>query len=239
MEKKNNILKVESLSVSYGPIKAVKEANLDISEGEFVSLIGANGAGKTSLLKAIIGINRPEKGSILFYEQDITGKPTDAIVSSGLSLIPEGHVIFTSMSVLENLQLGAYQNMNDFEDNLKKIYDYFPILQKRSSQIAGTLSGGEQQMLSMGRALMSKPKLLLIDEPSLGLAPKIVTDIFNIIVELNKEGYSILLSEQNAKKALECSHRCYVMKTGEISMHGYSKDLMNDPKIRQAYLGGV
>jgi branched-chain amino acid transport system ATP-binding protein len=238
LEKKNNILEINNLSVSYGPIKAVKKVSLEINQGEFVALIGANGAGKSSLLKAILGINKVENGNVAFLQQDITGKPTDKIVSSGLSLIPEGHVIFTSMSVLENLQLGAYQNLAEFEDNLNRIFGYFPVLKVRSSQIAGTLSGGEQQMLSMGRALMSKPKLILVDEPSLGLAPKIVTDIFNILSELNKEGYSILLAEQNAKKALECSHRCYVMKTGEIAMSGFSTSLMDDPKIRQAYLGG-
>ena len=238
MEKKNNILEINNLSVSYGPIKAVKKVSLEINQGEFVALIGANGAGKSSLLKAILGINKVENGNVAFLQQDITGKPTDKIVSSGLSLIPEGHVIFTSMSVLENLQLGAYQNLAEFEDNLNRIFGYFPVLKVRSSQIAGTLSGGEQQMLSMGRALMSKPKLILVDEPSLGLDPKIVTDIFNILSELNKEGYSILLAEQNAKKALECSHRCYVMKTGEIAMSGFSTSLMDDPKIRQAYLGG-
>ena len=238
MEKKNNILEINNLSVSYGPIKAVKKVSLEINQGEFVALIGANGAGKSSLLKAILGINKVENGNVAFLQQDITGKPTDKIVSSGLSLIPEGHVIFTSMSVLENLKLGAYQNLAEFENNLNRIFGYFPVLKVRSSQIAGTLSGGEQQMLSMGRALMSKPKLILVDEPSLGLAPKIVTDIFNILSELNKEGYSILLAEQNAKKALECSHRCYVMKTGEIAMSGFSTSLMDDPKIRQAYLGG-
>jgi len=238
LEKKNNILEINNLSVSYGPIKAVKKVSLEINQGEFVALIGANGAGKSSLLKAILGINKVEEGSVIFLQQDITEKPTDRIVSSGLSLIPEGHVIFSSMSVLENLQLGAYQNLAEFENNLNRIFGYFPVLKDRSSQIAGTLSGGEQQMLSMGRALMSKPKLILVDEPSLGLAPKIVTGIFNILLELNKEGYSILLAEQNAKKALECSNRCYVMKTGEIAMSGFSTHLMDDPKIRQAYLGG-
>ncbi len=238
MEKKNNILEIESLSVTYGPIKAVKTVNLEINQGEFVALIGANGAGKTSLLKAILGIQKSDTGSVNFMGKDITREATDKIVSSGLCLIPEGHVIFSSMTVLENLQLGAYHHLGDFDKNLKRVYDYFPILQERSKQIAGTLSGGEQQMLSMGRALMSKPKLILVDEPSLGLAPKIVTDIFDIILELNKEGYSILLAEQNAKKALECSNRCYVMKTGEIAMSGFSCDIMDDPKIRQAYLGG-
>jgi branched-chain amino acid transport system ATP-binding protein len=238
LERKNNILEIENLSVSYGPIKAVRKVNLAINEGECVAIIGANGAGKTSLLKAILGINRSDEGIIYFLGKDITRKATDKIVSSGLCLIPEGHVIFSSMTVLENLQLGAYHNLEEFNENLEKVYNYFPILRDRSDQIAGTLSGGEQQMLSMGRALMSKPRLILVDEPSLGLAPKIVTDIFNIILELNREGYSILLAEQNAKKALECSNRCYVMKTGEIAMSGISVEIMNNPKIRQAYLGG-
>ncbi len=237
MEKKSNILKTEGLSITYGPIKAVKKVNIEIKQGEFVALIGANGAGKTSLLKAILGIQRPDKGRVQFLGIDITRQSTDKIVSLGLCLIPEGHVIFTSMTVLENLQLGAYHDYDNFEKNLERVFTYFPILQERSSQIAGTLSGGEQQMLSMGRALMSKPKLILIDEPSLGLAPKIVTEIFNILLELNKEGYSILLAEQNAKKALECSHRCYVMQTGEIAMTGFSGDIIDNPKIRQAYLG--
>lgn len=238
MKKKNNILKIEHLSVAYGPIKAVKKVNLEVNQGECVALIGANGAGKTSLLKSILGIQKAEKGNIFFLGNDIGRKATDKIVSLGLCLIPEGHIIFSSMTVLENLQLGAYHNPSDFDENIKRVFNYFPILQERSGQIAGTLSGGEQQMLSMGRALMSKPKLILVDEPSLGLAPKIVTDIFDIILELNREGYSILLAEQNAKKALECSHRCYVMKTGEIAVAGFSRELMDDPKIRQAYLGG-
>jgi len=238
LERKNNILEIENLSVSYGPIMAVRKVHLAINEGECVAIIGANGAGKTSLLKAILGINRSDEGIIYFFGKDITRKATDKIVSSGLCLIPEGHVIFSSMTVLENLQLGAYHNLEEFNENLEKVYNYFPILRDRSDQIAGTLSGGEQQMLSMGRALMSKPRLILVDEPSLGLAPKIVTDIFNIILELNREGYSILLAEQNAKKALECSNRCYVMKTGEIAISGISVEIMNNPKIRQAYLGG-
>ena len=237
MENRNKILKVESLAVSYGPINAVNSLNLEISQGELVALIGSNGAGKTSLLKAIIGIHRAQKGQIWFLGKDITRQPTDRIVSSGLCLIPEGHVIFSSMTVLENLQLGAYHSFSDFDQNLDRVFTYFPVLKGRLKQTAGTLSGGEQQMLAIGRALMYKPKLILLDEPSLGLAPKIVADIFDIIEELNKEGYSILLAEQNAKKALECSSRCYVMRTGEIVLTGFSGDIMNNPKIRQAYLG--
>lgn len=238
MERNNSILKVENISVAYGPIKAVKTVNLTINQGELVALIGSNGAGKTSLLKGVLGVQRVKEGRIYFSGKDITNLATDKIVGGGLCLIPEGHVIFSSMTVLENLQLGTYHLPHDYHKSLKKVLTYFPILQERRHQIAGTLSGGEQQMLSMGRALMSKPKLILIDEPSLGLAPKIVTDIYDIILELNQEGHSVLLVEQNAKKALTSSNRCYVMKTGEIIMSGYSGDLMENPKIKQAYLGG-
>jgi len=237
LENRNKILKVENLAVSYGPINAINSLNLEINQGELVALIGSNGAGKTSLLKAIIGIHRAQKGQIWFLGKDITRQPTDRIVNSGLCLIPEGHIIFSSMTVLENLQLGAYHSFGDFDQNLDRVFTYFPVLKGRLKQTAGTLSGGEQQMLAIGRALMYKPKLILLDEPSLGLAPKIVADIFDIIVELNKEGYSILVAEQNAKKALECSSRCYVMRTGEIVLTGFSRDIMNNPKIRQAYLG--
>ena len=237
MEQKNNILEVENLSIEYGSIKAVKAVNLTIRQGEFIALIGPNGAGKTSLLKGILGVQRVREGHIYFSGKDITNLATDKIVGAGLCLIPEGHVIFSSMTVLENLQLGAYHLDRDYNKSLKRVLDYFPILQERRHQVAETLSGGERQILSMGRALMSNPKLILIDEPSLGLAPKMVADIYNIISELHQEGYSILLAEQNAKKALTSSNRCYVMKTGEIIMSGYSGDLMQEPKIRQAYFG--
>jgi len=237
VKKKNNILKIENLSVTYGPIKALRKANLEVNEGEVVALIGANGAGKTSLLKAILNIEKPN-GKILFLGKDIISKSTDNIVASGICLIPEGHVIFSSMTVFENLQLGAYHNSYDFDKNLEKVFAYFPILQERSSQIAGTLSGGEQQMLSIGRGLMSNPKLIMIDEPSLGLAPKIVADIFEILSELNEEGYTILLAEQNAKKALECAHRGYVLETGRFILQGTSRELMNNQKARRVYLGG-
>lgn len=238
MEKNNTILEIIDISVTYGPIKAVKSVNLTINQGELVALIGSNGAGKTSLLKAILGIERIERGRVYFMGRDITHQPTDKIVGGGLCLIPEGHVIFSSMTVLENLQLGAYHSPHNYHKSLEKVLAYFPILQERRYQIAGTLSGGEQQMLSMGRALMSKPKLIMIDEPSLGLAPKIVTDIYDIILDLSHEGHSVLLVEQNAKKALISSTRSYVMKTGEIIMSGFSGELMEDPKIQQAYLGG-
>jgi len=235
--KKNNILKIKDISVSYGPIRALNNISLGVGEGEIVVLIGANGAGKTTLLKAILGIQEVQSGNILFLGNDITRKATDKIVSSGICLIPEGHVIFSSMTVLENLQLGAYYNTREMNKNLKRVFDWFPILRERSNQIGGTLSGGEQQMLAIGRGLMSNPKLVMVDEPSLGLAPKLVSEIFNILIELNKEGYTILLAEQNAKKALECGNRGYVMETGKIVIQGTTQELMNNLEVRQAYLG--
>lgn len=235
--KKNNILKVKDISVSYGPIRALNNISLEVNEGEIVVLIGANGAGKTSLLKSILGIQKAQSGSILFLGSDITRKATEKIVSSGICLIPEGHVIFYSMTVLENLQLGAYYNTYDMSKNLKRVFEWFPILRERSSQIAGTLSGGEQQMLAIGRGLMSNPKLMMVDEPSLGLAPKLVSEIFNILIKLNKEGYTILLAEQNAKKALECGNRGYVLESGKIVLQGNTQELMNNSNVRQAYLG--
>lgn len=235
--KKNNILKIKDISVSYGLIRALNNISLEVNEGEIVVLIGANGAGKTSLLKSILGIQKAQSGSILFLGSDITRKATDKIVSSGICLIPEGHVIFSSMTVLENLQLGAYYNTYDMSKNLKRVFEWFPILRERSSQIGGTLSGGEQQMLAIGRGLMSNPKLMMVDEPSLGLAPKLVSEIFNILIKLNKEGYTILLAEQNAKKALECGNRGYVLEIGKIALQGNTQELMNNPNVRQAYLG--
>ena len=235
--KKNDILKIKDLSVSYGPIKALKNTSLEVNKGEIVVLIGANGAGKTSLLKAILGIQKAESGSILFLGNDITHKATDKIVNSGICLIPEGHVIFSSMTVLENLQLGACYNTHDMGKNLERVFEWFPVLRERSRQIGGTLSGGEQQMLAIGRGLMSNPKLVMVDEPSLGLAPKIVSEIFNILIELNKEGYTILLAEQNAKKALECGNRGYLMETGKVVLHGATQKLMNNSEVCQAYLG--
>jgi len=235
--KKNNILRIKDLSVSYGPVRALKNISLEVNEGEIVVLIGANGAGKTTLLKAILGIQKAQSGSIFFLENDITYKATDKIVKLGVCLIPEGHVIFSSMTVLENLQLGAYHNSQDMGKNLERVFEWFPVLRERSNQIGGTLSGGEQQMLAIGRGLMSNPKLVMVDEPSLGLAPKIVSEIFNILIELNKEGYTILLAEQNAKKALECGNRGYVMETGKVALHGATQKLMNNSEVCQAYLG--
>jgi len=231
------LLAVEDISVSYGQVKAVKQASLAVFPGEIVVLIGANGAGKTTLLETILGINTPSSGTIRFLGKDITGNPADRNVRAGLCLAPEGRGVFASMSVLDNLLLGAHHNMRNVGKNLRRVYDWFPILEQRKDQIARTLSGGERQMLAIGRALMSAPRLVMVDEPSLGLAPKVVNDIFNILSMLNREGYTMLLSEQNAHKALKCAHRGYVLGTGSISLSGTAQQLLNDPGVREAYLG--
>ena len=238
MKKKVNILKIEHLCVSYEQVKALKNINLEVNEGEIVTLIGPNGAGKSTLLKAILGIQRATMGTILFQGDNIAYESTDNIVRSGICLIPEGRGIFSSMTVWENLQLGAYHNSRDVDKNLKRVFEWFPILRERNDQIGRTLSGGEQQMLAIGRGLMSNPKLVMLDEPSLGLAPKIVSDVFNIIIELNREGYTILLAEQNARKSLECTHRGYVIETGYVALQGTAQELMSNLRVRQAYLGG-
>ena len=240
MEKNDaGILEITNLSASYGAARVLKEIDLEVKSGEMVALIGPNGAGKTTLLNAILNIHRPHSGTIIFDGENISNKSTDKIVSLGICLIPEGHAIFTSMSVLENLQVGAYHNIHDVDTNVERVFDRFPILRKRSSQIGGTLSGGEQQMLAIGRALMSNPKLVMVDEPSLGLAPKIVANIFKIMVELNKQGLAILLAEQNVKKSLESSQRGYVIELGDVVLQGESKELIDNHRIRQAYLGGA
>ena len=231
------LLAVEDISVSYGQVKAVKQASLAVFPGEIVVLIGANGAGKTTLLETILGINTPSSGTIRFLGKDITGNPADRNVRAGLCLAPEGRGVFASMSVLDNLLLGAHHNMHNVGKNLRRVYDWFPILEQRKDQIARTLSGGERQMLAIGRALMSAPRLVMVDEPSLGLAPKVVNDIFNILSMLNREGYTMLLSEQNAHKALKCAHRGYVLGTGSITLSGTGQQLLNDPGVREAYLG--
>ena len=231
------LLAVEDISVSYGQVKAVKQASLAVFPGEIVVLIGANGAGKTTLLETILGINTPISGAIRFMGKDITGNPADRNVRAGLCLAPEGRGVFASMSVLDNLLLGAHHNMHNVGKNLRRVYDWFPILEQRKDQIARTLSGGERQMLAIGRALMSAPRLVMVDEPSLGLAPKVVNDIFNILSMLNREGYTMLLSEQNAHKALKCAHRGYVLGTGSVSLSGTAQQLLNDPGVREAYLG--
>jgi branched-chain amino acid transport system ATP-binding protein len=235
---KDSVLTIEELSVSYGPVRALQQVSLEVNEGEIVVLIGANGAGKSTLLETILGIHRIDKGTIRFMGKDITKMPTDKIVASGLCLIPEGRGIFSLMKVLENLQLGALHIKADIDDYLRRVYDRFPILKDRENQIAGTLSGGEQQILSLGRVLMSAPKLMMLDEPSLGLAPVMVEELFKTIVELNQEGYTILLSEQNARKALGCAHRGYVFETGSIVLSGTTSELLSDERVHDAYLGG-
>jgi len=229
-------LKMNNVNVFYDSIQALKNISLEVAKSEFVVLIGANGAGKSTLLKSILNIQAP-KGSINFKGKELTKLHTDEIVANGISIIPEGHLIFNSMSVLENLQLGTYHGKKK-EQSIENIFGYFPILRERKEQTAGTLSGGEQQMLSIGRGLLSDPELILVDEPSLGLAPKIVNDIFDILVKLNNVGYTILLSEQNAKKSLEIADRAYVLETGNIVMEGQADDLLNDEEIKDAYLGG-
>ena len=236
-DSKGPLLAVEDISVSYGQIKAVKQASLAVFPGEIVALIGANGAGKTTLLETILGINTPVSGAIRFMGKDITGNSADRNVRAGLCLAPEGRGVFASMSVLDNLLLGAHHNMHNVGKNLRRVYDWFPILEQRKDQIARTLSGGERQMLAIGRALMSAPRLVMVDEPSLGLAPIVVNDIFNILSMLNREGYTMLISEQNAHKALKCAHRGYVLGTGSVSLSGTAQQLLNDPGVREAYLG--
>ncbi len=231
------LLSVEGLSVSYGHVRAVSRTDLEVFPGEIVVLIGANGAGKTTLLETILGINRPASGAIRFMGKNIAGIPADRNVRSGLCLVPEGRGVFASMNVLDNLLLGAHHNMRGVDQNLRRVYDWFPILEQRKGQIARTLSGGERQMLAIGRALMSAPKLIMVDEPSIGLAPIVVNDIFNILSMLNREGYTILLSEQNAHKALKCAHRGYVLETGSVALSGTGEQLLNDPGVRAAYLG--
>lgn len=235
---RNKILKIENVSVSYGVVKALKNINMKINEGEIVALIGANGAGKTTLLETVIGIHLTGSGTIWFMGQDITRMPTERIVASGICLIPEGRRILPLMTVLENLQLGAYHLKSGIDENLERVFKWFPVLKERSKQMAGTLSGGEGQMLSIGRGLMSSPKLMMLDEPSLGLSPVLVEELFNIIVGLNKVGYTVLLSEQNARKALQCAHRVYAFEKGNIVLSGTAQELARDPRVRQAYLGG-
>jgi branched-chain amino acid transport system ATP-binding protein len=231
------LLAVENLSVSYGHINALRSASLVVREGEIVVLIGANGAGKTTLLETVLGINVPASGSVVFAGNDVTALPADRNVRGGLCLVPEGRGVFASMSVIDNLLLGAHHNMANVSKNLPRVFSWFPILEQRKTQVAGTLSGGERQMLAIGRALMSAPRLIMVDEPSIGLAPIVVNDIFSILTMLNREGYTILLSEQNAYKALKCAHRGYVLETGSVAMSGTSAQLLEDPGVRAAYLG--
>ena len=235
---KPNILTVEDVSVSYGMVKALSHVSLEINEGEIVALIGANGSGKSTLLETILGIHRVNSGKILFMRKPITRMPTDKIVASGICLVPEGRGILAPMTVLENLQMGAYHLKSGFDKYLERVYQHFSFISERSKQKAGTLSGGQQQMLSIGRGLMSAPKLLMMDEPSLGLAPVMVEELFKTIVDLNREGYTVLLAEQNAYKALNIAHRGYAFETGSIVLSGTAEELAGNTKVRNAYLGG-
>ena len=232
------MLELQDLQVSYGGIRALKGVSIQVNEGEIVSLIGANGAGKSTTLRAISGLERAQSGKILYNGEDITGKPSKYMVENGLILVPEGRLIFPDMTVLENLKIGAYlRNDRDVEADIQRMYALFPRLKERAWQMAGTLSGGEQQMLAVGRALMSKPKLLMMDEPSLGLAPLVVKDIFSIIRTIRDSGVTVLLIEQNANAALKIADRGYVLETGRITLEGSGRGLLSNPAVRAAYLG--
>ena len=233
----NEILSIHDLSVNYGGIEAVKGISLDVHEGEIVTLIGANGAGKSSTLRTIAGLVKPSGGTINFRGDNITGRDATTIVKKGITLVPEGRHIFPDLTVLENLKVGAYLRSDDISGDIQWVYDLFPRLRERSGQAGGTLSGGEQQMLAVGRALMARPKLIMMDEPSLGLAPLVVRDIFEIIRQINHQGVSILLIEQNANMALKVADSAYVMETGCITLSGAGKDLLNNEAVKKAYLG--
>lgn len=234
------MLKVENLHIKYGAIHAVKGIDLEVNEGEIVTLIGANGAGKTSILKALSGLVKPSEGSISYEGTTLNKMSAQDIMKLGISHVPEGRRIFADMTVLENLELGAYQRKDKqgIKEDLEGVYQRFPILKERKHQSAGTLSGGEQQMLAMGRALMSKPKLILLDEPSMGLAPILVREIFSIIQDIKKQGVTVLLVEQNARMALSVADRAYVLETGKIVMSGTGAELVASEDIQKAYLGG-
>ena len=233
------MLEIKDLEVYYGMIQAIKGISFEVNEGEVIALIGANGAGKTTILHTISGLIAPKKGSITFEGQELTKIPAHKIVENGLAQVPEGRRVFPSLSVLENLKLGAYtrKDKKEIDDTLKMIYERFPRLEERKNQPAGTLSGGEQQMLAMGRALMSKPRIILMDEPSMGLSPIFVNEIFDIIKQVSASGTTVLLVEQNAKKALSIADRGYVLETGKIVKEGKASDLLNDEAVKKAYLG--
>lgn len=234
------MLKINEIDVFYGNIQALKGVSLNVDEGEIVTLIGANGAGKTTLLQTISGLIKPKKGTIEYMGKEIQGRPAQQIVRNGISHVPEGRRVFANMTVEENLDLGAFlrKDTKEIKKDLEKVYELFPRLYERKKQQAGTLSGGEQQMLAIGRALMSKPKLLLLDEPSMGLAPLLVKTIFEIIEEINQNGTTILLVEQNAHMALSVAQRAYVIETGRVVVSGTSEELQQSAQIREAYLGG-
>lgn len=231
------MLKIDHLSVNYGGIEAVRDISFEVPEGAIITLIGANGAGKSTTLRSIAGLQKPKSGSITYNGEELIGKPTDQIVGRGITLVPEGRRVFPDMTVLENLKIGAYLRKDSLTEDIRWVYDLFPRLEERSWQAAGTLSGGEQQMLAVGRALMSKPKVIMMDEPSLGLAPIIVQGIFDIIKEINRQGVTVLLIEQNANMALHIADIGYVLETGRITMSGPGKELLQDENVKKAYLG--
>lgn len=233
------MLEVKDLEVYYGMIQAIKGISFHVDQGEVIALIGANGAGKTTTLHTVTGLLSAKRGSILFEGKDITKVPAHKIVAMGMAHVPEGRRVFAQLSVLQNLKMGAYtrKDKEEIENTLKMVYERFPRLEERQNQMAGTLSGGEQQMLAMGRALMSHPKIILMDEPSMGLSPIFVNEIFDIIKEVSKSGTTVLLVEQNAKKALSIADRAYVLETGKIALEGKADVLMNDDSIKKAYLG--
>ena len=231
------ILTIKDLKVTYGGIEAVKGISFDVTEGQIVTLIGANGAGKSSTLRAIAGLVKTASGKIVFRGDDITGSDTNEIVRKGITLVPEGRRIFPDLTVLENLRVGAYLRNDDISEDINWVYDLFPRLRERSWQAGGTLSGGEQQMLAVGRALMSRPKLIMMDEPSLGLAPLVVKGIFEIIKEINKQGVTVLLIEQNANMSLKTADIGYVLETGKITLTGTGQELLTNEAVKRAYLG--
>ena len=236
------LLEVNGLCVNYGRIEAIRDVSFTVDEGEVVTLIGANGAGKTTTMKTISGLRPVREGAILFDGVDITHMPAHERPALGISQSPEGRGVFTGMTVFENLEMGAYarkdRKTKAVKDDLDRVYDLFPRLKERSNQAAGSMSGGEQQMLAMGRALMARPRLLLLDEPSMGLAPKLIAQIFSIVSEINSQGTTVLLVEQNAAQALKRSHRAYILETGEVVREGTGADLAADPAVKAAYLGG-
>jgi len=237
------MLRIEDLNAAYGSIEVLKNVSLKVPKGKVVSIIGANGAGKSTLLKSISGLIKIAKGSIFYKDKDIAGMPANRIVGLGISQVPEGRQIFGHLSVLDNIHLGAYlyfkrNNRLEIKQRVDRVYEIFPILETRSKQIAGTLSGGEQQMLAIARALMARPELLLLDEPSMGIAPLIVREIFNVIQQLNESGTTILLVEQNARAALKVAHHSYVLERGEIVMEGMAGELLHNPRVKEVYLGG-
>jgi branched-chain amino acid transport system ATP-binding protein len=233
-------LEIKDLRVHYGKIEAIKGVSVVVNQGEIVTLIGANGAGKTTILKTISGLRPVSSGAIVFDGQDINKIPAHQRVDLGISQVPEGRGIFPGMTVLENLEMGKFNRKDrkhEMDEDLDRVYTLFPRLKERAAQAGGTLSGGEQQMLAMGRALMARPKVLLLDEPSMGLAPQMIANIFRIITEINKQGVTILLVEQNAQQALQRAHRAYILETGNVTKEAAASDLLNDPAVREAYLG--